>query len=362
MQNKQTTKWLKSWHTRLLDEKGSVILLVSVLITALVVLTGVVVDGGSVYMEKQRIQTALDAAALAGGQQLPDTADATSVAMYFAGLNGLDTNKVTVECPTNNKIVVQTTEVVDLLFMPIIKINTVDLALRAAAAKGDPQWANYALFSGSTIDLLTLSGNHYQINGSTHTNQNFRANGNNMTITGVCDAVGSIAVHGTDMDIANRRPYYDFISLPDYSSEVKSQIEAVGAMYASDVSFTGSSINVENSIYVDGEVHLGGNNITGCGSILSEGDMHINGNMINTSTDDAVCLYSNGDIHINGTGIVISGLLYAPHGKIYIDGNDVTITGKVVANEIVFAGNTVNITDNDSAVKVLPGAGSRLVE
>lgn len=355
-------KAIKEYLFRLTNEEGSVLILAALLMTALVALTGVVVDGGTVYMEKQKIQVALDAAALAGGQELPDTTSAANTALYYAELNGLDSDQVQISFPTNGKIVVETNRRVELRFMPIVNINTVDLDLRAAAAMGAPKWAGYTLFSASTSDTLRLSGNTYSILGSAHTNQNFRANGNTMTITGIVDALGSITVNGNAMNIPNRYPNSNFIELPDYTAEVQQQAETVGTVYNAGVHFNGNSIDVNNPIYVNGDVHMNGNHITGNGAILADGDIHINGNCLKNTTSDAVCLYSTGDIHINGNDIEVCGILYAPNGTIFINGNNIEITGKVIGNEVSFSGNTISIIDDDSALKALPGGGSRLVE
>lgn len=355
-------KAIKEYLFRLTNEEGSVLILAALLMTALVALTGVVIDGGSVYMEKQKIQVALDAAALAGGQELPDTTSASNTALYYAALNGLDPDQVQISFPTNGKIVVETNRTVDLRFMPIVNINTVDLELRAAAAMGAPEWSGYTLFSASTSKTLKLNGNSYYIYGSAHTNQKFSANGNTMLITGVIDAVSSISVNGNNMNMPNRHPNSSLIELPDYTAEVQQQAETVGTVYNSGVHFNGNSIDVNNPIYVNGDVHMNGNHITGNGAILAEGDIHINGNCLKNTTSDAVCLYSTDDIHINGNDIEVCGILYAPSGTIFINGNNIQITGKVVANEISINGNTFTITDDDSALESLPGGGSRLVE
>jgi hypothetical protein len=53
------------------EEGGQIVLLVALLMTILMGVTALVVDMGSLYLEKNRLQKMVDAAALAGAQELP---------------------------------------------------------------------------------------------------------------------------------------------------------------------------------------------------------------------------------------------------------------------------------------------------
>jgi Flp pilus assembly protein TadG len=53
------------------DQTGSAIILVALMITAFFSLLALVIDGGNLYLEKAKIQKVVDAAALAGAQELP---------------------------------------------------------------------------------------------------------------------------------------------------------------------------------------------------------------------------------------------------------------------------------------------------
>jgi hypothetical protein len=54
-------------------EDGQVIVLVAIMMTVLLGMTALVIDGGGLYLEKLRIQKVVDAAALAGAQELPQS-------------------------------------------------------------------------------------------------------------------------------------------------------------------------------------------------------------------------------------------------------------------------------------------------
>ncbi len=345
-----------------LDESGAVMVLVALGMVVLIGMVGLVIDSGRVYLEQQKVQNALDAAALAGAQELPDTNAATLTALDYASLNGLNPDDVVISFPTSSLMTVEYTEDVDMYFLPVLNINQKSVnAIAGAAQDYSPAWGAYTLFSGSSTTRLQINGNTYYIDGSSHTNDDFKANGSSITLTGICDAVGSISVNGSSMNIPHRQAYSSYIELPDYSEQIQQQAETAGNVFHTDVHYNGNNVNVEDPIYVEGEVHLNGNDISGCGAILAEENIHINGNMINNSSSDAICLYSQGDIHVNGNDIEIHGILYAPNGEIQLNGNNICITGKVIANTISIAGNTITISDDDTALETLPSSGCRLV-
>lgn len=68
-------------------ERGQVIVTTALAFAAMVGMLGLVVDVGSWFGAQRRLQTVADAAALAGVQQLPDQASATTVARGYADSN-----------------------------------------------------------------------------------------------------------------------------------------------------------------------------------------------------------------------------------------------------------------------------------
>jgi hypothetical protein len=66
------------------DERGAVVVVVSIMLVVLLVFTGLVLDIGRVYNQRRSDQSAADAAALAAVQDLPDTTKAVSTAVVVA--------------------------------------------------------------------------------------------------------------------------------------------------------------------------------------------------------------------------------------------------------------------------------------
>lgn len=88
-------------------KKGSTIVLLPFILVVLVGICALVTDVGMLYVEKTQLQTAVDAAALAGGQELPanpDSATVITVAKNYAAANGKvgDIVEVTPPTGTNN--------------------------------------------------------------------------------------------------------------------------------------------------------------------------------------------------------------------------------------------------------------------
>lgn len=85
-------------------------------------ITALVIDGGMLYMEKQKLRDIADAAALAGAQELPATpAMATAKATETITLNGEDPNKFNIIfSKSDHRITVSAEKTVDLVFAKAI--------------------------------------------------------------------------------------------------------------------------------------------------------------------------------------------------------------------------------------------------
>jgi hypothetical protein len=89
---------MKSVLTRIRGESGQAIVFVAVILTALVGMSALVIDVGSWYHADRKLQTAADAAALAGAQELPiNQSGAKTIAEQYAQTNyaGVPTPTVT---------------------------------------------------------------------------------------------------------------------------------------------------------------------------------------------------------------------------------------------------------------------------
>lgn len=69
-------------------KKGQILVLMVFFLTTAILISGLVIDIGMISLERHRMKRAADAAALAGGQEMPDEAEAQTQAAIYATENG----------------------------------------------------------------------------------------------------------------------------------------------------------------------------------------------------------------------------------------------------------------------------------
>ena len=131
------------------DERGQVLVLVALAMVALVAIAGLAIDVGYAYYAQRSLQASTDAAALAGAQELPDTAAAAAAARDYGGEDGRRNARrnvtgvatiVTTRClrsapgcnPANAISVVERTTV-PTVFARVLGIDSFDVSARATA-------------------------------------------------------------------------------------------------------------------------------------------------------------------------------------------------------------------------------------
>ena len=81
------------------DESGATVVIVALFMVVLLGFAALAIDGGRLYLEKSRLQKALDAAVLAGAQELRSSPDkAKSIAIDTAQKNGFTITKDQFNC------------------------------------------------------------------------------------------------------------------------------------------------------------------------------------------------------------------------------------------------------------------------
>lgn len=118
-------------------ESGQVIVFVAFILTALVGMAALVIDVGSWYRADRHLQTAADAAALAGAQELPTKpSTAVSVAMDYGTVKngaGLDALSVNPTIPQSDRIHVSATAQAPGFFARVISAAYNEVTVKAEA-------------------------------------------------------------------------------------------------------------------------------------------------------------------------------------------------------------------------------------
>ncbi|MEA4870176.1 hypothetical protein SDC9_92870 [bioreactor metagenome] len=377
---------MRSIRAWLKGESGQSAIIVAISMVVLCGFAALAIDIGRISVTRGQLQNAADAAALAGAQALPTAAAAQSQAVLYAGINGVSAANTTATTPfsgTSSKIEVVCRGTVPYTFARVFGLSAKDISARSVAQKQGMSGGafGYAIFSGSTLDLMQMSSQNLTIDGSVHSNadilltgtvkitgnaesvKSFSAYVTSIIVGGTCQG-SSISVSGGSINVPTRisSPAVT-IAMPDFSTELKEDASAGGSYFTTSKTYSAGIISLDSPIYVDGgSLTLNGNSFTGQGCMVATGNIQVNGNLTRSGSSSSICLYSKtGDIQINTSVSRIDGSLYAPNGIIQINGN-VTINGRIIAKKVQINGSTVNIISSSGDLACLPGTSVSLVE
>lgn len=346
------------------NKRGSVIVLFALMVTVLAGAAAMVFDVGVATIEKQKMQNALDAAAIAAVQDLPDLGAASVTAFHFMEVNGYSADNLEVITDLeNSSITLLGKKEVQYTFARLIGFDSILLTPQATAEIGRIRDAfDYALFSGNRSYTMTLNGSKQTVEGNAHSNYRFTLNGSKMSISGICSAMSTILVNGSQMNIPDRRPNSEYVVMPDFSSEIETQALAIGEVYNGNKTYNGGFTDVDGAMVIDGDLTVNGSHFRGKGCILVTGNITFNGSNLNATTEDAVCFYSkNGNITVNGSNAELHGIVYAPNGKVTMNGSNQTIYGRCIADKVLFNGSGLSIISDGSELKSLPAKAAKLI-
>ena len=125
---------MSSLLTRMRNDSGQALVFVALILMVLVGMAALVVDGGSWYQADRRLQTAADAAALAGAQHLPtEQTQAHTVALDYAQKNYAGIPAPAVDFPDVGTINVSATAQAPGIFARIFDIDEVTVRAEAQA-------------------------------------------------------------------------------------------------------------------------------------------------------------------------------------------------------------------------------------
>jgi len=140
------------------EEKGSVIIILALCMSVFVGLAALVTDAGLVYLTRDKMQNAVDAAALAGAQDLQiSSAAALEKAQNYGVSNGLDLSEITIECVQSEKFVkVSATRNINFTFAKIIGHDSGVVTAVAKARSGPIKGLKGAAPLGISLDTWQI--------------------------------------------------------------------------------------------------------------------------------------------------------------------------------------------------------------
>ncbi|MBP2639435.1 MAG: hypothetical protein H6Q66_386 [Firmicutes bacterium] len=119
------------------NSKGSVVIIVAAAMVVMLGFAALVIDVGAWYNGRVQLSNLADAAALAGAQDLPDTAAAEGTARVYAAISppGHAGDVITVDAQTDH-ITVDATRVAPSYFARVLGINNVTITAHARVNRG----------------------------------------------------------------------------------------------------------------------------------------------------------------------------------------------------------------------------------
>ena len=149
------------------DRRGISLVLTAMLLVALIGAVGLSVDMGRLYLARQFLVNSCDAAALAGGMELPEQGEATLKAEECANANGQGPNRVseyTVSFPAADKIRCDGRMTVPLTFARILGFNQTNVSAYAVVLKTGPvSWASDIVVPWGIPDVNYVQGQEIQL-------------------------------------------------------------------------------------------------------------------------------------------------------------------------------------------------------
>jgi hypothetical protein len=120
------------------SEKGSVLLLVSIVFTGLLMITGLVLDGGTFYMTKTHLQKVANAAALSGAQELTSSSQENVKAIVDEILSFHDESSALkqVDVVLTDHVKVALEKPTNLVFSSLFGIDSIIIKASATARLG----------------------------------------------------------------------------------------------------------------------------------------------------------------------------------------------------------------------------------
>lgn len=344
------------------SKKGSTLAVVAVVLVVLLMVAALSIDLGMMFKEKQRLQNAADAAALAGAKELPESvSQAVSQAEAIANENrpGVKSVACTIPYKSDPKCIqVVLTGERPSVFAGIFGKTTALVRARAAAR------CTYAFTglihvndsSGGAPDkCLTYTGGSGNLTGSIHSNGYIKISGNGNTFRGGMTYVKSV-------DDSSTSNIYD----PPYKSTSKRPmpLSYVFSDFPSTYYFVGDlNVGGTSSLWVGGDVGTRqlrpgvivatgdiSNAITGwTGNVtfVAGGKLRLSGGDWNmTAYWNNICGYagSNEDdaMVISSSGATQTGYFFCPAGKIRYSGSSgTTVNGGFVSDTLLVSGSSM---------------------
>lgn len=317
------------------NQQGQSIVLFALLLPVIFGFIGMVIDLGYVFHNKQLIQDAVDAAALAGAQRIAASPEQViSDSVYIADKNGVNANELTVNFPyngNNNAIEVVADRTINYFFLPVLGFSNTTISARSVAEVVYNSSGSYTLFSKSLNDLQV--NNTITVNGNIFANGNILLKSSGIIVNGVVEAAGYIDVQEgiENQGLFPNLPYQEmpYIDIEEYRN-IATQYYTGDIVIDSKVTLGDNEI-----IFVDGSITIKAH-VEGTGKIIATGTIAFIGSGINFGTqEDTISFFAGNHISFSGSSSIFSGIFYTYDGIVDMNAGTSTFYGRIYADTIM---------------------------
>lgn len=210
--------------------------------------------------------------------------------------------------------------------------------------------SSYAVYSDGDIIVNTSRG---VINGNVYTGDDFRYLGKN-----ICYVNKNLNADHVSDNVQALNKVDSRTEKPDYRELLKTRVN-YGDRRSGDTSLRGGSLSLDGSMSVDGSLSIDRTVFSGKGYITADGDIKYNA-VQNPDGTEMFLTSKNGNITIQGTDLVMTGVIYAPDGKVEINAKHFTFNGTIIANKVELNGTDLTINELEGSDNTLLQFGPEL--
>jgi len=362
------------------SEDGAVAVFVAIALMVLLGSTALAVDYGAMSISHQSMQNAADAAALAGARELKSGSTAAiNKAKEYCKKNGFDPDDEDVRCEiktTKTSVTVTLQKDVRMSFAAVAFGENERSVSASATAATSSYFGNYpyALFAGDENGSGIVGwGTNVNFTGSIHSNEKIilpSANLKSCTVSAVKDMKLGYNQNDTkkgnssaidmppfdpDDEIWNTDTWINPGSNPSLENLVK---QAKGSRSLSDLKENGLFIYVKGNLQFNGGTFSADFPIV----LIAEGNIQFNGTpRLGTTENPYILVSKTGNISFNGGEFFMTGIVYAPNGKVHLPGGNYSTIGSIIAKSIEFDGGGGTFGYSSDLDRVLPGNQVHLI-
>lgn len=362
------------------DDRGAILIIVSLLMVGLLGITAVAFDLGYKRQLKRDLQTAADAAALAGVQALAEGDSVWGETQDYITRNGY--SSATINNPPASGsfagdadcVEVVPSETFEATFAVILGRDDLSARARAVACMTASSGGNYAIFAGAescSDKNLVFNGSINGVVGAVHSNDDIDISGSDNDFNNAVTYVGSGDVGGSNNDFPGSDPSKTGVEpwpvefdIDDFKPGGSSAAaaEATGNYFDfgnSDITSDDIGNPIPPGIYYtnDGDVDLSDSDLTvqgggGVTFVSNNGMIKLSGSdqVLAPYVDDLLAFSNRGTgcdlaaFDMSGSNHDWKGIVYAPRGLVKMAGSSNTsLTGSIVAYTVEMSGSDISL-------------------